>query len=97
MNRLIDYCSTTPDDAGIHGVIVRLQAVDGRGSGMPADQTMFVALANAMAAIAFLDRRSRDPRISRAEQLVAAIEADARREQLAQIRDDVRTARPQDR
>ncbi|MCK9901217.1 hypothetical protein [Glutamicibacter sp. V16R2B1] len=56
-----------------------------------ADNRVFPALANAKAAIDALKETSHDPRVSRAEQLAAAIAAEACERQLNQLSKDVRS------
>lgn len=57
------------------------------------DNRVLLPLANAKADIAELKERSHDPRVSRAEQLVAAIEADACERQLAKLNRDHQAGR----
>lgn len=53
-----------------------------------ADNRVLLPLANAKATIAELQERSRDPRVPRAEQLMAAIRAEAREDQLKELNRD---------
>lgn len=57
------------------------------------DNRMLLPLANAKATIEELRERSHDPRVSRAEQLMAAIKAEAREDQLNELNRDNQTGR----